>query len=128
MKKIIKIFFVLMISLNIFNNDPKASNLNKNDLEKVTISLLHPTIVTAIKDHYGHFTQFQNIKVIKGVPKQLPSALDNDSSFKASGWAYVITLQFETLVENSNIETVTMVLSNEFSGGIYKVKSFDTMN
>jgi hypothetical protein len=32
--------------------------LNNYDIEKVTLSLLHPTIVTALKSHYGYFTQF----------------------------------------------------------------------
>ena len=49
MKKIIGIIIVLFCSLNLFVGSPNASNLNNSDLEKVTINLLHPSIVTALK-------------------------------------------------------------------------------
>lgn len=116
---------VLFVCLNIFVGNSEASKLNSYDLEKVTIGLLHPTIIRELKNHYGGFTQFQNEKIVKIKPKQLPADATYDSSFKATGWAYEITLQLEALRSDSKIEKVTMVLTNEVSNGIYVLKTFD---
>ncbi|MCQ6282797.1 hypothetical protein [Bacillus sp. EB600] len=86
---------------------------------------MHHSIVTALKSNYGGFTQFQNQRIAKVVPKQLPADAEYDSSFKATGWAYEITIKLEALRGDNKIENVTMVLTNEFSNGNYVVKKFD---
>jgi hypothetical protein len=97
MKKIIGIIIVLICSLNFSVGTSNAATQNNYDLEKVTLGLLHPSIVTALNGHYGGFTQFQNQRIVKIVPKQIPADAEYDSSFKATGWAYEITLKLEAL-------------------------------
>jgi len=125
MKKIIGIIIVLICSLNLFVGSPNASNLNNTDLAKVSLNLLHPSIVTALKSHYGGFIQFQNQRIVKIDPKELPADAEYDSSFKAIGCAYEITIKLEAITGENKNEHVTMVLTNEFSDENYVVKSFE---
>lgn len=122
MKKLIGIILALMCSITLFVGSSKAAALNHYDLEKAALSLLHPAIVKSLQSHYGGFIQFQNEKIVQIVPIQLPADAEYDSSFKATGWAYEITVKLEVLRGGLKKENVTMVFTNEFSDGDYVLK------
>jgi hypothetical protein len=125
MKKITGFMLVFFISFNLFNSYPSAHNLNEDDLENVTISLLHQTVVKALKAHYGGITQFEELELVKIHSRQLPADLKDDSSFKSPASVYDITLQLNAILGDRKKETVTIVLSNEFSSSGYDVVTFD---
>jgi hypothetical protein len=98
----------------------KAEELKLADLEQVTLSLLHPIVVEGLEKQYGGLVQFEDLKLVKIVPKQIPADLKEDSSFKSSGLAYEITIQTVVLAARGK-EEVTMVLSNDSGASGYEV-------
>ncbi|WP_156324376.1 hypothetical protein [Bacillus sp. FJAT-27251] len=98
----------------------RAEDINPEDLEKVTLSLLHPSVVEGLEEHYGGLAQFENLTLVKIVPKQLPADLKDDSSFKSSGSAFEITVQLDVLTAKGK-EEVTMILSNDTAASGYEV-------
>ncbi|KKK38599.1 hypothetical protein WQ57_08380 [Mesobacillus campisalis] len=113
---VVLLFLLLCSSLS----PCRAEDIEPGDLEKVTLSLLHPIIVEGLEEHYGGLAQFENLKLVKIVPKQLPADLKDDSSFKSSGSAYEITVQLEVLAAKGK-EGVTMILSNDTAASGYEV-------
>jgi hypothetical protein len=113
---VVLLFLLLSSSLN----PCRAEEIKPEDLEKVTLSLLHPAIVEGLEKHYGGLAQFENLKLVKIVPKQLPADLKEDSSFKSSGSAYEITVQLDVLTIKGK-EEVTMILSNDTAASGYEV-------
>lgn len=108
------------------NNSSASDHLEKDDLENVTISLLHPAVVQSLKKHYGGITQFENLELVKIVPRQTPADLKDDSAFKSPGSVYDLTVQLVAIVGEGKKEGVTIILSNEFSKNGFEVVSFET--
>jgi hypothetical protein len=126
MKKIISVIIVFAFSFSLLVTKPYAADLNQDDLKLVTISLLHPTVVKALKEHYGGITQFEELKLAKIVSRQLPADLKDDSAFKSPASVFDITVELEAFVGEGKKEHVTIVLSNEFSGGGFDVMTLKT--
>lgn len=127
-RRLFVILLALICSLAIFCGNSKAANLDKEELENVTIILLHPKIVKALKGHYGGITQFEDLELVKLVSRQLPADLKEDSSFKSPGTVYDIIVQLIAIVGEGKREKVTIVLSNEFSSDGFDVVSLDASN
>jgi len=121
MKKVTVSLVLLVISFMSLVVD--AEEFNRDDLEKVTISMLQPKVVAALKEHYGGFTQFKDLELVEVVPRQVPADLKDDSSFKASGSVYDLTVELTAIFGEAQ-EDVTIILSNEFSNGEFDVVSF----
>lgn len=122
MKRSILPFIMLTVLLS-FGLNPvsfKAEGVKQEDLEKVTLSLLHPIVVEGLEKKYGGLVQFEELRLVKVVPKQMPADLKDDSSFKEPGLAYEITVQIDVLTSRGK-EVVTMVLSNDFGASGYEV-------
>ncbi|MBM4763295.1 hypothetical protein [Bacillus sp. B15-48] len=117
---------IILLSLNIFAGQSSAEEVNKTNLEAVTLSLLHPTVVKALKKHYGGVTQFENVSLVSIHSRQLPADLKDDSAFKSPASIFDITLLLETILGDGKKEKVKIVLSNEFSNG-YDVVTFEVI-
>ncbi len=125
-RKLSVLLFALLFCFTIVVGNSKAANLESADLEDVTKILLHPKIVKALKGHYGGITQFEKMKLVKLVSRQLPADLKEDSSFKSPGKVYDITVELDAVVGEGKKEKVTIILSNEFSSDGFDVVSFET--
>jgi uncharacterized membrane protein len=125
-KKMVVIMVALICSFVLYSGHASASELENEKLEHVTLMLLHQKIVDAMKDHYGGITQFQDLKLVEIVPRNLPADLKDDSAFKSPGLVYDIIVQLQAIVgEEGKREKVTIVLSNEFAKSGFDVVSFD---
>jgi hypothetical protein len=124
-KKILATMIVLLSSFALCLADASASDIEKEELEHVTLILLHQKIVDAMKEHYGGITQFEELKLVKIVPRNLPADLKDDSAFKSPGIVYDLIVQLQAIVGEGKKEKVTIVFSNEFSSSGFDVVSLD---
>jgi hypothetical protein len=120
MKIRISLIIMLFLAASFGLAPCKAEELKQADLEQVTLSLLHPIVVEGLEKQYGGLVQFEDLKLVKIVSKQMPADLKDDSSFKSSGFAYEITVQTVVLAAGGK-EEVTMVLSNDLGASGYEV-------
>lgn len=124
-KKIIAIMMALFCSFTLSWGNASAYEHEKEELEHVTMILLHQKIVDAMKEHYGGFTQFQDLEIVKIVSRNLPADLKDDSAFKSPGTVYDLIVQLQAIIGEGKIEKVTIVLSNEFASSGFDVVSFE---
>jgi len=125
-KKKVAIMLALFCSFILYSGHASASELEKKELEHVTLILLHHKIVDAMKEHYGGITQFQDLKLVKIVSRNLPADLKDDSAFKSPGIVYDLIVELQAIVgEEGKKEKVTIVFSNEFASSGFDVVSFD---
>ena len=124
-KKIVAILVVLFCSYSLSCGSPSASDLKKDELEHVTLILLHQKMVDALKDHYGGITQFQDLQLVKIVSRNVPADMKDDSAFKSHGTVYDLIVQLQAFAGEGKKEKVTIVFSNEFASDGFEVVSFN---
>lgn len=124
-KKIVAIMVVLFCSFALYLGDASASEIEKDELKQVTLILLHQKIVDALKKQYGGITQFEELKLVKIVSRNLPADLKDDSAFKSPGIVYDLIVQLKAIVGEGKKEKVTIVFSNEFASSGFDVVSLE---
>jgi hypothetical protein len=125
MKKSLAMMVVLLCSFVLCWGHVSAAEVEKKELEQVTLILLHQQIVDAMKEHYGGITQFEGLELVKIVPRNLPADLKEDSAFKSPGTVYDLIVQLQAFIGDGKKEKVTIVFSNEFSSSGFNVVSLE---